>query len=354
VEQQTMAGTDPGMVEAAGRIGRELPWLSVLIPVYNVSAYIEACLHSVLKQIDGDCGIEVLVLDDAGTDDAWPKVERMALRFPQRPRLLRHPVNRGISAARNTLLAEATGQYVWFLDSDDVFLPGAIAGLRKVIQSDAPDLVLCDFRFLYDRPNWHRRLRATRRRVSFDRGGTQVSTDRNALARGLLQARQLHVWSKIGRRDVWRQAPFPEGRHFEDVAVVAALVAAAGSWRHVPHAWIGYRQREGSILATMTQRSMQDHLIALRDLREGLAGPANRLDADVQAALDYFCLRALASVARDLPPDNAALDGECRACLAEIFPQSPRQVLDACRQRGWWLRAWRAQRALAARGWLQG
>ena len=349
-----MAGTDPDAVGAVGRIDGELPWLSVLIPVYNVSAYIEACLRSVFEQIEGERGIEVLVLDDAGTDDAWMKVERMTLQYPQRLRLLRHAVNRGISAARNTLLAEATGQYVWFLDSDDVFLPGAIAGLRKVIQSDAPDLVLCDFRFLYDRPNWHRRLRATRRRASFDRGGTQASTDRNALARGLLQARQLHVWSKIGRRDVWRKAPFPEGRNFEDVSAIPALVAAVGSWRHVPHAWIGYRQRQGSILSTMTQRSMQDHLSALCDLREGLAGPANRLDADVQAALDYFCLRALANVARNLPPGNIALDGECRACLAEIFPQSTTQVLDAWWKRGWGLRAWRAQRALAARGWLKG
>ena len=349
-----MTGTNPGVVGAVERIDGELPWLSVLIPVYNVSAYIEACLRSVLEQIDGERGIEVLVLDDAGTDDAWMKVERMGSQYPQRLRLLRHPINRGISAARNTLLAEAAGRYVWFLDSDDVLLPGAIAGLRRTIRTDAPDLVLCDFRFLYERSGWRRRLRGMRRRVSFDRGGTQVSTDRNALARGLLQARQLHVWSKIGRREVWRQVPFPEGRNFEDVAIIPALVAAAGSWRHVPHAWVGYRQRPGSILSTMTQRTLQDHLAALRELRAGLGGLASDSDVDVQAALDYFCLRALANVARSLPPGNLALDVECRACLAEIIPQSTAQVLDAWRKRGWRLRAWRAQRALAARGWLKG
>lgn len=328
------------------------PWLSVLVPVYNVAAWVEACLHSVLDQVEGAGEVEILVLDDASSDGSWAKVEQAARDHPQRVRVSRHASNRGVAAARNTLLAQARGRYVWFLDADDVLLPGAIAGLRAQVEADAPDLVLCDFRVLEQGMRWHHRLRANRNRRTFEGAARQTCTDRCALLCGLLQARQLHVWSKIGKREVWTQVRFAQGRCFEDVAAIPALVAGVNRWRHVPRAWVGYRRRAGSIMATMTPAKVRDLLAALRDLRDGLAALADGFDENVGDALDYFCLRTLAYVARSLPRDDAALDAECRAVCADVMSRSSRQVLAACRRRGWWLRAWRAQRSLARRGWL--
>ncbi len=332
---------------------RAAPWLSVLIPVYNVSAYVEACLNSVQSQVEGAGELEILVLDDASSDDSWAKVEQVARDRPQRLRLLRHANNRGVAAARNTLLAQARGRYVWFLDADDVLLPGAIAGLRAQVEADAPDLVLCDFRVLEHGLRWHHRLRANSKRRTYEGDDRRASTDRSALLSGLLQARQLHVWSKIAKREAWTRVRFPHGRCFEDVAAVPALVAGVGRWRHVPCAWVGYRRRADSIMATMTPAKVRDLLAALRDLRDGLTTLAEGFDENARTALDYFCLRTLAYVARSLPRDDASLDAECRAVSADVLSQSPRQVLVACFRRGWWLRAWRAQRSLARRGWLR-
>lgn len=329
------------------------PWLSVLIPVYNVSAWVKDCLHSVLDQGDGAGAVEIVVLDDVSSDGSWAVVEQVARDHPQRMRVLRHASNRGVAAARNTLLAQARGRYVWFLDSDDVLLPGAIAGLRAQVEADWPDLLLCDFQELRDRSRWRHCVRGERHRRSFEGGDGRTTTDRLELICGLLQSRQLHPWSKIAKREIWTRVRFPEGRCFEDVATIPALVDGVSSWRHVPSPWVGYRKRGDSIVATKTPDNVRDMLWALRSLRDGLAGLPHGLNARAWTTLDYFCLRALANLARSVPRNDTQLDAECREVTADVLSQSPRQVLAACRRRGWWLRAWRAQRSLARRGWLR-
>ena len=329
----------------------EMPWLSVLVPVYGVERYLEACVASVLAQ--GVDGIEVVLLDDASPDRSGQIAAQLQVRHPGVVRAHAHQRNRGLSAARNSLLAAARGRYVWFLDSDDELLPGAIAGLRAVVESDAPDLVLCDFRVLHERRGWRHRLLGEPRRRSHPGGIARPSVDRDALVRGLLQSRQLHAWSKIATRGAWQRAPFPEGRYFEDMAVIPRLVAASATWRHVPRPWVGYRQRGDSILANMTPRKARDQLASLRDLHDGLVALAGGLGVQARAALDYFCLRTFASLARSLPHDDAALDGECRAALAALFPEGVTRALEDCRRHGWWLRARRMRRSLARRGWLQ-
>lgn len=324
------------------------PWLSLLIPVYNVSAYIEDCLMSVLPQMDD--GVEVLLLDDVGSDDSWEIVERIAQQHPLR--LLRHANNGGLSAARNSLLAQARGDYVWFLDSDDILLPGAINTLRAGVANGAPDLLLCDYRVLRDHSGLRHRLRGEAHRRTLSGPSQRTLDDRNALITGLLHSRQLHTWSKIARRTLWQQAPFPEGRYFEDMAVIPALLANCTRWQHLPKPLVGYRQRGDSILATMTPRKTSDLLASLRDLHIGLTQIPGGLNSSAAAALQYFCLRAFANLARVLPKNDATLEADCRRTMAALFPTGIQQALADCRQHGWWLRAWRMQRSLAKRGWL--
>lgn len=328
------------------------PWLSVLVPVYGVERYLEACVASVLAQ--GSEGIEVILLDDASPDGSGQIADQLQLRHPGVVHALSHPRNRGVSAARNTLLAAARGRYLWFLDADDELLPGALAGLRAIIEAEAPDLVLCDFSVLRERSGWRQRLAGETHRRSHTGDGGRLSADRDVLVCGLLQSRQLHAWSKIATREVWRSVTFPEGRYFEDIAVISQLVAAVKTWRHAPLPWVGYRQHGDSILATMTPRKIHDHVTALCELHDGLLSLPGGLGAHAQFALDYFCLRAFANLARTLPPDDPALVRACRQAMAAVFPEDGiARALKACRRHGWWLRAIRIQRSLARRGWLQ-
>ncbi len=325
----------------------DAPWLSLLLPVYNVASYLEECVDSVLAQKVG--GIEVIVLDDASTDGSSNVIESIVARHGAVVRSLRHPVNRGLSAARNALGREASGDYVWFLDSDDLLCPGALAGLRAAIAAGAPDLLLCDFRMVRDDFGLKHRLRGELHRSTFRGAARRVSTDRSALVAGLLAQGQLHAWTKIAKRRVWRAAMFQEGRYFEDIAVIPALLQASRTYCHVPEPWVGYRQREASILAAYTSQKIRDQLQSLRELHEGIIAMAE-LDAEAVFATQHFCLKSLASLARTLDrqefTDKHALLEECRATLAGMFPDGVGPILRGYLRRGWLLRAQRTRQSL--------
>lgn len=325
------------------------PWLSILVPVYRVEPWLQECVESVMRQ--GEDGIELLLLDDASPDNSGAIARTLQQRYPDAVQLLAHPRNRGLSAARNTLVEHAAGRYVWFLDSDDLLLPGSIAGLRRAVEADAPDLVLCDFRVIRARSGLRHRLRGEMHRSTFAGRGTGPARDRAALVAGLLGGRQLHAWSKIAKRDIWRRIRFPEGRTFEDMAVIPSLVARVDSYCHVSAPWVGYRQRPDSILASWSHERIADLLQSLQELHAGLLALPELDDPEARFALDYFCLRTFALLVRRFgrpgwPPVDA-IPETCRAAFRELFPGGAAAVLDRCGHRGWWLRRRRLRKSLA-------
>ncbi len=113
--------------------------VSIIIPVYNVSDYVEECLQSVAAQTYTD--IECIIVDDCGTDDSMQKVEQFVTSYqgPIAFKILHHEHNRGLSAARNTGMDAATGEYIYFIDSDDYIYPYSIDVLVKAIEQQ-PDI----------------------------------------------------------------------------------------------------------------------------------------------------------------------------------------------------------------------
>ena len=104
----------------------QYPLVTIGIPVYNVEPYIEKCLLSVLNQTYQN--IEILVVDDLGTDHSMQVVENLQKNHPQGHliRIVRHTTNQGIGEARNTMIAECKGQYLYFIDSDDFIETNAV------------------------------------------------------------------------------------------------------------------------------------------------------------------------------------------------------------------------------------
>lgn len=110
--------------------------VSVIIPIYNVSDYIEECLNSVIRQTYTD--IEVLIVDDCGTDNSMNIVKKFISDYqgPILFKILHHSNNRGLSAARNTGLEAAQGEFVYFLDSDDYIYKDCIRILVETITQE--------------------------------------------------------------------------------------------------------------------------------------------------------------------------------------------------------------------------
>lgn len=330
------------------------PWLSLLIPVYKVEPWLPECLASIRDQAAQD--IEVLLLDDASPDASGALARQLTEDWPD-ARVLVHAKNRGLSAARNSLLAEARGEYVWFLDSDDVLLPGSIQSLRDAIAHGAPDLVLCDFRVVRERMRLKHRLRGELHRRTFAGAPRQTRPVEPELVAGLLQVGQLHSWSKIARREVWQAAPFPEGRYYEDMAVIAALIASTRSYRYVPETWVGYRQREGSILASSSPAKLLDLLHNAGTLRAEAQDLPQMSDPAARFALDHFCLRTVLTGLRLATPLRSAapeLDAEIRTAVSQLLPDAGAAVLSGYLKRGWWWRWLRARARLRRWGLAAG
>jgi glycosyltransferase involved in cell wall biosynthesis len=220
----------------AGR-GEDRPLLSILIPAYNVAEFLDECLTSIWQQ-NASFQFEILVLDDCSSDQTRAVAERWNKRHGECLTVILHERNRGISAARNRLLTEAQGQYVWFVDPDDYLLPGSLERFGQIAQQHGPDMILFDFR-RDDRPLVK----------GFDGMPEILITDREQLVRGVFTTRKMFCWARISKRALWDHCRrFPEGRFFEDIATTPWLLLQAESSYYVPKCWVHYRQRQDSIL----------------------------------------------------------------------------------------------------------
>src|SRR5262245_42734662 len=106
------------------------PLISVIVPIFNVEAYLADCLESVAQQSLRD--LEVVMVDDGSTDSS-PLIAEEFARLDPRFRLVRQP-NGGLGNARNNGVAQSRGEFFTFLDSDDVLPRGALAVLHESLR----------------------------------------------------------------------------------------------------------------------------------------------------------------------------------------------------------------------------
>ena len=123
--------------------------VSIVIPVYNVAPYIAECILSVKNQT-WKGRLECIFVDDCGNDDSMAVVEKELQGYEGTVdfRIIHHERNRGLSAARNTGLDASTGDYVYFLDSDDEITPDCIELLAQPLEGNEFDLVVGDYRIV--------------------------------------------------------------------------------------------------------------------------------------------------------------------------------------------------------------
>lgn len=114
--------------------------LSVLVPVFNLSAYIAECLISILEQ-QADFEFEVIAVDDCSTDDSFAILKNIAQQYPALV-LLRNETNLGLAKTQKRLLQAAKGDYIAYLDGDDVALPGKLQNQVDYLDSH-PFCTIC-------------------------------------------------------------------------------------------------------------------------------------------------------------------------------------------------------------------
>ncbi|BCJ37472.1 glycosyl transferase [Actinocatenispora thailandica] len=209
--------------------------------MYQVQGYLRECLDSLLNQRFRD--IEVIAVDDRSPDHCGAIIDEYAAA-DSRVTAVHLPVNGGLGPARNAGLKLATGEYVWFVDSDDSIAPDSLAAIAERIAATAPDVLVVD----YARTYWDGR------------------TVRNSTAELLAGAPEVFrigefpqllrvfpcAWTKIVRREflLRHDLDFPPG-YYEDLPFSYPLLCAADRIAILDQVVVHYRQRRhGSILRT--------------------------------------------------------------------------------------------------------
>jgi glycosyltransferase involved in cell wall biosynthesis len=316
------------------------PWLSILLPVYNVAPYLKDCLDSILKQ--PHAGIEVIALDDCSTDESAAQLERLSTEYPKQITRLTHAKNSGLSAARNSLLNAASGTYVWFIDSDDALSSSAISELKKIVDAHQPDLILCDFSIWRENQKLKHRLRGENQLATFAGKAHRLSTDKLYLFENLYKKRQLHTWSKIAKRSLWGDdLRFPEGKLMEDMVTTPRLALRAESYYYCPRPWVKYRQRAGSILATTNQKKIDDSSSANLGIIDEWKTQLPNFSPSAQFHFAHFCVKIHIGVMRDLTQVYGAKLPDLAPYRARFFAQIRMTKQQLCWQyakRGWIMR----------------
>jgi len=273
-------------------------WLSILVPVYNVEDYLKACLESVVSQANTE--IEIIALDDCSTDNSLSVLKEFARQSPIPIKIIRHDKNQGLSAARNTMLDAAQGTYIWFLDSDDLMEPNAIHQLYSIVNNHTPDLVLCDFRVLREHQRLKHKWRGENHRTAFVGIPNQLVANQAELFYGLYKKGELHIWSKISKRELWSDnLRFPIGRYMEDMTTTPRLALRAKTFFYCPQVWIAYRQRKGSILATPSRKKIDDAAIGNDGVLNLWLQKHPQLSSNARLAFSHYCARTHYVVMRD-------------------------------------------------------
>lgn len=232
--------------------------LSIIIPVYNVEKYISKCLDSVIG-IPVDSDYEIIVVNDGTKDNSMIVVAE----YERTPNLrVINQSNQGLGAARNTGLRYATGDWVYFLDSDDYINPTAFAELfNKAKDNESIDIITGDYCYVY--------------RDSVEKGRYVINIKEDLILSGNdflinhYHSVNTMVWRSIYRKTMLidNSLFFTEGAYHEDVNWTPKCIAAAKKVYYSPVPFYYYLIREGSIVqSARNTKKINDLLYAYDDL----------------------------------------------------------------------------------------
>lgn len=215
------------------------PELSIIVPIYKVEKYLDECIQSILGQTFTD--FELILVDD-GSPDACPQMCDAAAEQDSRVRVI-HQKNGGLSAARNTGIEAARGNWLGFVDSDDFVAPDMYEKLYHAAVNAGADCAMCSVQLIHEDgsrmdtpPQW---------KVY---GGGYTGEDILKTITWQNNAPYLVAWNKLYRREVFRTLRYPVGRINEDVFVFAELFDTIKKVACVEQPLYFYRQRKDSIM----------------------------------------------------------------------------------------------------------
>lgn len=219
--------------------------VSVIVPIYNVEAYLERCVESILQQTYEH--IEIILVDDGSPDRCGSMCEEYAKK-DRRIKVL-HKENGGLSDARNAGLEMAKGKYVLFVDSDDLIKKELVESCVQTAEKNSSDIVIFDF----NRVEENEEIVTT---MEIEKSGTYTLKSEPRILFGSPSA-----VNKLFRRDLFIKTGirFPVGKYYEDLGTIPKLLLLADKIDYIKKSYYDYMIRSGSIMtAAKFEKNYED------------------------------------------------------------------------------------------------
>lgn len=245
---------------------------SIIVPIYNVAPYLRKCVDSLLAQDISD--YEIILVDDGSTDDSGAIADELVHAFRLSPLASRlqlrviHQSNAGLSAARNTGIAAAQGDYILFVDSDDYLQPNTLGTLLEQAERDNLDVL----RFRYQNVRESGEAFAPYKDMTNYNDYSAVPTDGLTFLNERMGT-QCYVWQFLVRREIVLEEQFTPGIYFEDTDWTPRMLLRAKRVASTDLVVYNYLWREGSI--TLSQKDNNKMRKQLQD-KMGLLARLNK------------------------------------------------------------------------------
>lgn len=272
------------------------PLITIGIPVYNVEKYISECLSSVFSQTYEN--FEIIIVDDRGSDKSMTIVDNMIAKcnIKDSIKIIKQPYNMGLGMARNTIINNAHGDYLYFIDSDDVITSDCISYLYKKVSEQNLDFACCSME------ETDESLKTTDKQI-FE---TKYCPNNDSVLKfSFIDKHKMPLcygWNKLYKVDFLRNnnISFTNGIFYEDSFFFLKLISHTNRCAFFDKDTYKYRQRLNSITninpGTFREKEIKDMTYTLK-LEKEYIKRYKRTDIYSDIILSYakksfFCLRS--------------------------------------------------------------
>lgn len=220
------------------------PLISIVIPVYNVELYIEDCLTSVINQTYNN--LEIIIVDDGSLDHSINIAQKVVSNDERVVFLTKE--NGGLSDARNAGILKSQGEYIYFLDSDDILTVDCIDSLYEALYISKTDMAIGNHKEIVDKDVLERVDNVSS--IKYD-VLSSVQAFKNIYSKNLHTC-ILHTvaWNKLYKTNLIKEILFPYGKTHEDEFTTYKLYMKIENVVYIDKITYGYRIRDNSIMTS--------------------------------------------------------------------------------------------------------
>lgn len=262
--------------------------ISVIVPVYNVEEYLDVCVQSIIQQTYQN--LEIILVDDGSLDRSSEKCDEWSRKDTRI--LVIHKENGGLSAARNTGIEMAKGEYISFIDSDDFIEKDMLDTMLSAAQRFNAEIVCCG----------RKRMISKDVKIPLHCLDAEKVYNKEQAMKEVLLGRDIEeaAWDKLYKAELFLDIRYPEGEINEDIPVIGPLLSKCTKVVHVGKPFYNYRVNQNSITKSQYSEKKSVYLEHMQQVYLYFMTNYPQLRKEVE----YFLARYAYAVLLDMEMDK--------------------------------------------------